>query len=95
MLIQISVFASLYKLRHTNREFNKQNVIKVPTRTKLHPQLEVNAVTNFHTIPTGVYMRTQANTYIPRQPICLTDSDYGYILEEIGRQDKIGFERDV
>ena len=32
---------------------------------------------------------------IPRQPICLTDSDYDYILEEIGRREKIEFERDV
>ena len=32
---------------------------------------------------------------ISRQPICLTDSDYDYILEEIGRQDKTEFERDV
>ena len=29
------------------------------------------------------------------QPICLTDSEYDYILEEIGRQNKIGFERSV
>ena len=32
---------------------------------------------------------------IPRQPICLTDSDYDYILEEIGRRGKIEFERYV
>ena len=30
-----------------------------------------------------------------RQPICLNDADYDYILEEIGRRDKIEFERDV
>ena len=29
------------------------------------------------------------------QPIFLTDADYDYILEEIGRRDKIGFEREV
>ena len=32
---------------------------------------------------------------ISRQPICLTGSDYDYILEEIGCRDKIEFERDV
>ena len=32
---------------------------------------------------------------ILRQPICLSDADYDYILEEIGRQDKIEFEREV
>ena len=30
-----------------------------------------------------------------RQTICLTDSEYDYILEEIGRQDIIDIERDV
>ena len=32
---------------------------------------------------------------IPRQPICLNDAKYDYILEEIGRRDKIEFEREV
>ena len=27
--------------------------------------------------------------------MCLNDSDYDYILKEIGRQEKIEFERDV
>ena len=31
----------------------------------------------------------------PRQPVCFTDSDYDYILEEIGRRDKNYFEREV
>ena len=32
---------------------------------------------------------------ISRQPLCLTGADYDYILEEICRQDKIEFEREV
>ena len=32
---------------------------------------------------------------ISRQPICLTDADHDYISEEIGRRDKIEFEREV
>ena len=32
---------------------------------------------------------------ISRQPICSTDSDSDYILEEIGRRDKLEFERYV
>ena len=61
----------------------------MPKRTILHPQLEVNAITDFHAIPRSVCYRTQAKKAISRQPICLTDADYDYILEEIGRQDKI------
>ena len=37
----------------------KQNFITVPTKTILHPQLEVNAIIDFHKIPTSVFTRTQ------------------------------------
>ena len=70
----------------------KHHVITVPTRTILHPQLEVIVIKNFHAIPTNVYSQTQSKIAISRQPICLTDSDHDYILEVIGRQDKIEFE---
>ena len=69
----------------------KHHVITAPTRTILHPQLEVNAIKDFHAIPTSIYSRAQAKKSISRQPICLTDADYDYILEEIGRRDKIEF----
>ena len=65
------------------------------TRTILHPQLEFNAVIDFHTIPTSVCTRTQAKKSISRQLVCLTDYGYYYILEETGRQNQIDFERDV
>ena len=72
----------------TNWYWNQQpkhHVITVPTRTILHPQLELNSVTDFQSIPTSVYTRKQAKKDISRQPICLTDAEYDYILEEIGR----------
>ena len=73
----------------------KNNVITVTTCTILHPKLEVNSVTDFHAITTSVCARTQAKKAISRQPICLTDYDYDYILEETVRLYKINFERDV
>ena len=73
----------------------KHHVITVPTSTILHPQLEGDAITYFHAIPTGVCSRTQAKKAISGQPICLTDADYDYILEGIGCQDKIEFEIEV
>ena len=54
----------------------KHHIIKVPTRTVLHPQLEVDAITDFHAIPTSVCSRTQAKKSISRQLICLTNADY-------------------
>ena len=52
-------------------------------------------MTDIHGIPKSVCNRTQEKKAISRHPICLTYSDSGYILEEIGRRDKIEFERDV
>ena len=73
----------------------KHHVITVLTRTILHPKLEVDAITDFHAIPKSVCSRTQAKKSISLQPICLTGYDYNYILEEIGRREKIEFERYV
>ena len=42
-----------------------------------------------------LYVPGHRQKAISRQPICLTDANYDYILEEIGRRDKIEFERDV
>ena len=67
----------------------------MPTRTILHPQLEGDEITDFHLIPTSICYITQAKKPISRQPICLTGADYDYILEEIGRRDKIEFEREI
>ena len=74
---------------------SKHHVITVPTCIILHPQLEVDAITDFHSIPTSVCSRTHAKKSILRQPICLTDADYDYILEESGRRYKIEFEREL
>ena len=70
----------------TNWYWNQQpnnHVITLPTRTIIHPQLEGGAITEFHAILTSIFSRTQAKKSISRQPICLTDADYDYILEEI------------
>ena len=89
-LCSMQVYTNWYRNKHTQHHF-----ITLPTRTKIHSRLEVNAVTYFHATPKSVCNRTQAKKAISRQPICLTDSDYDYILEEIGRRYKIEFEIDV
>ena len=73
----------------------KHHLITVTTRTILHPQLEVDTITDFHAIPTSICSRTQAKKSISRQPKCFTDADNDYILEEICCRDKIEFEREV
>ena len=77
-LCSMQVYTNFYWDQHP-----QQNVITVPTRTIIHPPPEVNAVTYFHAIPKSVCTRTQAKKNISRQPICLKNYDYDYILEEI------------
>ena len=60
---------------------SKHHFITVPTRTILHPQLEGDAITDFHSITTSICYRTRAKKAISRQPICLTDAEYDCILE--------------
>ena len=67
----------------------------MPTRTILHPNLEVNAITDYHAIPASMCSRTKAKKAISRQPICLSDYEYDYILEEIDQRDKIEYEREI
>ena len=73
--------------------YPQQHVITVPTCKILHPQLEVNSIADFHDISKIVCNRTQVKKSISRHPICLTDSDYDEISEEIGRRDKIEFKQ--
>ena len=80
---------------NTNWYWNLQpnhHVITVPTRKKLHTQLEINVITDFRTIPTSLCPRIQGKKCLLRQPIRLNGYDYDYILEEIGRREKIDFE---
>ena len=74
-LCSMQVDTIWYWSKHT-----QQNFISVPTRTIIHTCLEVNTETDFHAIPTSVCSSTQAKISISRQPICLTDYDYDYIL---------------
>ena len=72
----VQVDTNCYWNQHPQHHF-----ITVPTLTIIHPRLEFNAVTDFYTIPQSVCNMTLAKNAISRQPICLTDSDYDYILE--------------
>ena len=42
-----------------------------------------------------VYVPGHKHKSISRHPICLTDSDYDCILEDIGHREKVWFESDV
>ena len=53
-LCSMKVYTNWYWGQHP-----QQHVIRVPTHTIIHPQLEFNAVTDFHAITTSVCTRTQ------------------------------------
>ena len=43
--------------------------------------------------PKSVCNKNQAHKAIQRSPLCITESDHGYILYEIKRRDTIDYER--
>ena len=58
-LCSMQVDTNWYWNQHTQHD-----VITVTTCTIIHPRLEINAVTNFHTMPQSICNRTQAkNSY--------------------------------
>ena len=51
----------------------------VPTRTIIHPRLDVVGINDVQGIPKFFCDRIQAKKSIQRYPIYLTDADYDYI----------------
>ena len=62
----------------------------VPTRTILHPSLEVIIIIYVQEIPKKLCGRNEAKKSTQRHPIIMTDADYDYILDEIERREKLG-----
>ena len=60
-----------------------------------YPCLDTVAVKDVHNITRSICNINQAKQYLQRHPICLTDSDYDYILEEIDHRDKIEYEKNI
>ena len=57
--------------------------ILVPTRTILHPSLEVIIIRCVEDTPKKLCGRRKAKKSIQRHPIIVTDADYDYIIDEI------------
>ena len=55
----------------------------VPTRTILHPRLDVITMIYVQDTPKNFCNRIQAKRAIQRHPISMTGADYDYILNEI------------
>ena len=72
-----------------------QQTIIFPTRTILHPRLEVIIIRYVQDIPKKLCGRNKAKKGIQRHPIIVTDADYNYIMDEIERRETIEFERNV
>ena len=62
---------------------NQQQVIIVITQTIVHPCLDVAEVKDVHDTPKIICNRNNTKQVLLKHPICLTDSDNDYTLEEI------------
>ena len=72
-----------------------QHTIIVPTRTIIHPRIEVIIIRYVQDIPKKLCGSNETKTAIQRNPIIMTDADYDYILDEIECLEKNEFERNV
>ena len=83
---------------NTNWYWNQQPLQHTtipPTRTILHPRLEVIIIIYVQYIPKKLCIRNEAKKAIQRHPIIVTDDDYDYIMDEVECCEKIEFERNV
>ena len=58
----------------------------------MHPCLDVVTVKYVHDIPKSICNRNNSKQALQTHPICLTDCDHDYILEEIEHRDKVELE---
>ena len=65
-----------------------QQTIIFPTRTILHPYIDVITIIYVQDIPKDLCNIIQAKKSIQRHPIIMTDADYDYILNEVERREK-------
>ena len=65
------------------RASNQQQAIIYPTQTIVHPYIDVVVVKYVHDISKEIFNRNHAKQDLQKHPICLTDSDHYFILEEI------------
>ena len=66
-----------------------QQTIIVPTRTILHPRLDVIIMRYVQGIPKYISNRIEAKKAIQRHSISMTYADYDDILDEIERREKL------
>ena len=77
---------------NTNWHWKKQplqQTIIPPTRTILHPRLEVIIIRYVQGTPKKYFGRSEAKKAIQRHPTILADADYDYIMCEIERRKKL------
>ena len=58
----------------------------------MHPCIDVVAVKYVYDTPKSICNRNNVNQDLRKHPICLTDSDHDYTLEEIEHRHKIYLE---
>ena len=78
--------------KHYWGKLPQKNNIIVSTCTIVHPCLDDMAVMEVK-IPKGVFDGAQARKAIQRCPICLTESDYYYIINKVKCRYIIEYER--
>ena len=83
----------IFSMQENNNCYLKQQPLQqtiiVPTFTMIHPRLDVITIRDVQDIPKNVCNTIHAKKDLQRHPICMTDADYDYILDEIEHREKL------
>ena len=81
-----------YMQENTNRYWKHQplqHTITFPTLTIIHPYLDVIIIRHVQDIPKKICSMIQAQNFIQRHPIIMTDADSDYLLDEMERRETL------
>ena len=70
-----------------------QQTIIVPTRTMIHPRIDIITIRYVQDIPKNVCNMIQEKKATQRNTISMTDAYYNNILDEIERREKLSLNR--
>ena len=76
-------------------ENQQQQLIIVTTEYNAYPCVSIILLKDVNVIIRSACNRNQEKQALKIHTICLTDSDYDYIPDEIGSRDKIDYERKI
>ena len=73
------------------QQFGTKESVIIETHNTVHPCLDVSTIKYDADIPISLWNKKQAQKSVQRHPICISDADHDYNLDEIEHRDQIDY----